>query len=1244
LVQTSKLDSKNNNYNKKVTTTTSSTMSTPPSQDNIISDAPETPSMWARALGVLSTAKKPRRKSPVDPGTAATQANLQTNLSAVAETSFQQDATSFSNSNVDTSMTSDQFMSPLSPHLSAGKPSFYDAVGNGTSNTMAGNSSGDSNNYDSIMKMSPAGSRRKASRLDFSDLDARTTQPGHTPGPQRSSTQMDGNLIGDGGGGGILRNTNASSKSPWQSNNDQAVSFSHGTSGPSPWLGSRSRNSHRALAAASKPVVFPRPRRDLRTRRYRPNAAALVGANALGGTYQRPGRCDPALVSEALLSLKDKFMPSTTDMVPSSEIFAHGSGKVQWGSIDRPSRTPRLAHKRQRPVQSLKSSHDEQNGEGDGYEGESRNKRRKKVMFNENDEVQESAHVTKIAATPFKPTRNHQDTPMPRNMSGHSVIESSTPASNANTFDTTIGSNNYSQHGDVPDLSLISSTPNSTLSSEQQALARLEFVEGAKLTFDVAQPVKMKAKLDLSNQFLLMGSNTSNSLLTKGASVSFKNTDEYTESSYVRPPSPVRAHKARREEEKDDDDYAGDDQQAVKRTKRSNNATYAKVPDWICSKCNNSNDNDESRCVKCDNPRSLKVDAKGWGDTFANAYNDTDWKCTYCNVRNAKAAVICPACSIPKEGKGVSIPDEAASPDTPAPVSSGECMKTSFPDSFSSGSASKFKFGGELSKMEAPTCKLDDSTPFAFGAAPTSTPAPSTGGPATTGGFLFGGTLATSTTPAASPATGAGTKANATDDAKKSTATSGGFTFKTTQAPIASAPTPASTSTPGFSFIPSAGENGGKTKSPEPSNGKDLEKTVEPASAPTLTFGGNRSGTPPPPHTPAASATGAFVFGQAKKDDRAAATPATSLGSASYSGSSTTPAPAPTKNTSVFTFGANNTPAAGDSDDDETSKPKRQRGYDLSANADFKAKPAPAPPGGATLFASPPPASDYSAGASMGTSSFGNPTPAPANNTASAFGESKPFVFGSTSADAPTPAPGPAAGEFSFGSASASTTPGPASGSFGAPAPDPSTGPAFPFGAANSSAASSSTPAPAFGSGSVPSFGGTQAAPAPFGGSTTFGSSTPAAPSVNATPGALFGQTPGGGAFGSAPTQAPAAGFGATPAFGQGSSGFGSQTPAPTPALFGQTPAPTPVVFGQNPGGPAFGSTPAAGTGFGGVPGSFGSTTPGAPGVSFGNGAFGGGAPPVGPTAAEGGFNIGSAAPKTKGRGQRRIIRAKRPK
>jgi len=34
----------------------------------------------------------------------------------------------------------------------------------------------------------------------------------------------------------------------------------------------------------------------------------------------------------------------------------------------------------------------------------------------------------------------------------------------------------------------------------------------------------------------------------------------------------------------------------------------------------------------------------------------------------------------------------------------------------------------------------------------------------------------------------------------------------------------------------------------------------------------------------------------------------------------------------------------------------------------------------------------------------------------------------------------------------------------------------------------------------------------------------------------------------------------------------------------------------------------------------------------------------VGPTAAEGGFNIGSAAPKTKGRGQRRIIRAKRPK
>ena len=1203
----------------------------------------KTPSKWAAALGIFSTAKKPPRQPHAEAGTNNTMTGEFHNandLSAVAEASFQQHgSTANGGTGLDSSMVSENetFMSPLSPHLStAGKSVF---------------STGHSN----AMMTSPAGTgnsgRHKASRLEFSSLGpSRMTNAAgvaSTPLAEGATNQL-ASFSTMAVGGGV-------SKSPWLNNNSnhnkngtRGVSFQLGTNTPvgarSPWQGKRSRTRRNdtpgAKAAPQQHNMMSRPISfrtggvtSQRAGMYRPNALLLVGSETLG---RRTRKLDPARLSNALLTLKDNyFMPDVANN-DSSNVYAR-PGKVKYGPLSHASRTPRMQQKRQRPVERLPPAEDS--------EGERRSsKRQKKVCFDQEDnEEEDNAVVSRLTATPFRSTAMRKGTPMPRKLMESSPAETTTAA------DSMSYEPDHDEGDNAGTASVASSQSNDQLPDPPPLV---EFDSNNPFSFqgDMSKAM-VPVKLDPSEQSLLFKQNNFPGL-SGAPAVADPSENELV--SYNRPPSPVRERIKYDDDDDDNDDDNGSGGQKTKRMKKDE-----KVPDWKCSKCGKMNDNEESRCTKedCQTGRSVEGTEIGWGNLLDGFKKEGEWKCQVCLASNPKDATKCKACEEPKDAEGVTAGEDKKKTASPAPAAE---MKTSFP--FATNNNAKpggFSFGSNPTPTLSVPAGTAETSKFTFAATPATKTAPSAT-PATVGGFTFGG----ATTPAAAappPAPTTGGFSFGGDDAKKSSAP---ITFGSTPAP---APAAAESATPAFGAPPTTasdqpvfafGASAAKT------NG-DSSTPSDSAPAPTSTFAfGEKKDEKTPAPTPAAT-TPAIQFGVG------ASAPSTGT---SFGASASTPAPPATNGNSGFSFGASTPAPSVPPESKSTQKVKRSRGYDLNGG-DSKAAPAPAsaakPAPAPTLFGAPAP----TAPSTEAPFKFGS-TPAAADSGApKPFGSTPAVPFGGTPA-APAPAPVPSGGIqfgattpapaapaggtgiFTFG---ASQTPAPAPaapGGFGAP--PAATGPApAAFGATPVAPAFGATPAPA-----VPAFGSTPAAPAPA--ATAFGS-TPAAPTPAAT---TFGSTPAvqppafgfGGAgqapafgapapvapaFGGASNPQSSTGFGAAPA-------FGAQTPAAPPGggfsgSFGTNQPPNTGGFGSTPAAPSaagFGSTPAApsaggfgGTGFGAPQTGGFQSTPAAPG-GFGGGGFGGAAPNTAPPGGGGGFSIGSSgAPKPK----RRLVRAKRP-
>jgi hypothetical protein len=1130
---------------------TNTSMFSSPSPQKSQTTPPKTTG-WGRALGFFSTAKK--QPPPVDASTNDT-SDGNADLSALPEGNFHQTSVEKSSYGND-STPGEDFMSPMTDGPFA-MPSSQSAtrVANGIAN--------------------PAGVKR-GPRLELKSLSSRMPSSHTTDNTPLITTTAPNQLAVAGERSGLRNET-----SPWINRSAFQSKATTTAAAHSQTKTAPSAQARATVSGASNP----------RVRNYRPHSVALVGPKTVRRRYRKAvGEFNQDRVAECLFDLKGSIL---RDIPKESTAVLAVRGIVQWGSSSESHRLPRPTAKRQRLEQTTQVGRD--GGEED-YDGDSR-KKRKKVSFDEQGD-EENAVVSRITpvgtpAATFKSVASRQHTPMPKKTETNTTpvsFESPTAAS--------------ADESDDEKAATPSSHP---LDSLPEKAPILKFKLGSPLNFTVKVETFDLTRLPPSTESSKLSYNRTDSVPPK-CKMTYQNATEWEDIHVAKPPSPEKRKPADSVSTSDDKEKS---EQLTKRARQEqlDNDVEEKAPDWLCSKCNTANDNDESKCTNCGAFRTIKSAPTGWGDLF-KGQTENKWQCLACYVWNDDRLGACSSCETIK-GQDGKKPKSSPADKAPATSTAAPSFSIGTQAASDSSTTKNLVFGAPQGKLPVPTGKPEEPK-FSFG----STPGASSSS-TTTGGFSFG-----SSEPAPAPSTGGfifgATKTEDKDDGKKGESAPA-------SAPFVFGAKPAETTTPSAP-APSVGFSFG---SPQPPKRDDT-------STPELTF---KAQAPAPATEGAKSGTGGsapakpFVFGKPN-------------------GENGDKKPGDIK---PFLFGANTSTGE---ETEESGAAKGGFSFASSSGSGDQTEGTKAPSlAFGSADASPNKRSSSAVDSEESKTTNQPPTAAPAP---------APFSFGGQ--DSKTPAPAPA---FKFGGTPAAdsgvTAPASAGGfSFGSPpAPGGSNGGStLPFPSASKSEPSSSTsqkppgqengdsgsqggptllgaPPSAANSSSAPfSFGSTPSAPDNAAGGTFGGSSGPPFGSNSVSKPAPFG--------GSVPAPAPAGGmqFGSpapAPAAGSNTFTFGasSQKPASSaPTGFGGAPSTTPAVtsgFGASPSAPApatgrFGSAPAPATatgGFGAMPsapapatGRFGAT-PSAPAPATG----GFGATPSAPAPATGGFGATPSAP-----------------
>jgi hypothetical protein len=1095
----------------------------------------------------------------------------------------------------------------------------------------------------------PSNNRASSTKLNLSNSSSKTLSPPSAISPADVTSLLATTTDGD--SPVVLppssptvgfKPTSMATKSPWKSpSRTNGVRFSHGVSG--------STSKSKASVASQKVVPFSAQRSN-RRRVYKPKSHLLVTQK-----LKRPAASiDPALAVHALERSKNAFAPSTKQLQQKSNYASFKHGKRLLGASQRATRLPSITYQDEPQPEET----------DDANTSAPSSKRQKNVSFTAGPQ-EENAPVVQEVATPARIHMPRKATPF----KSYASMEEDGDDDDDDAMEeyTPSHSNKKSSYPPLPKpVDLLSDT----------------FAEPSDLGPAVAGETR-----PIYN------------ILSTRPDASTKTPKKMSFATYVQAPydneiaaalqkekEEKEVKKKEEEMEKDADALLDDKGQTSTKKRRTVDAT------WTCA-CGVVNPDDETRCLKCGNGRSRKVEAGGWGSLFVDRYKGK-WKCDTCSSYTDDDKTVCASCETERTGGAGYSSSSAPAGDksaTAGVVSSsgfsfGGASTSTTPDNKSKDSSSVSTGGFIFSAAPAPAASSGGG--FTFGGA-----APAASASTTGGGFTFGGSSpAHAPSSAHAPATSNGgggftfTTSSSTTSATKEEKPSDvpGFSFGSTPSKKKSEETAKATFSFGAAKPLSTPENGDKSRSL--SGSSSLDTKAEIPAAPKFSFGAaptDGSSTPAPlgsikPQAPATEPNqkrsrgdnGESLSKSVTKDSK----PTFSFGSQptaekdsandskatfSFGGSSeSAPAPAVPK----FSFGS--TPAAAPANSqpitpavplgsvrseasDDRSKRRRDGGDDSKNDT-------PAPAFGATSSSSAaPPAPSFSFGktpapapALSGGNLFGS-TPAPSSSQAAAttFGSkpgdssAAPVPFGNA------PVPAPTAGGFSFGQAPApapAETPQPAfsfGGNSGSTGGQPSAPPMF----GNDSSAPASAPqmlggTPALASAAPPMFGASTAgqpgsAPAPQ--SQAFGS-TPnpfgdSAPAPAApTQGFSFGSTPG-------PAPATTQGFGSAQAQAA-PGGFGSTPNPPAQGGFGSTPAQAPGGFGSTP------APPTPGFSYGGAPPQqqapgpapftpFGGAPTPAPGPSYGGGGGFNSAPPAGGGFGGGGFNSAPQQPAQGGFG-----------